>query len=158
MHLRFSCHEEDPQKATRARSKAGKVAILRHAQGHKEQAEVCCSCNRYGKKNSSSQKRIKTSASGQELQLHYEGLLETHKGTKIFLLVAINRFFFKFLSVRSLIQLMEKQGSISSRFQRENSKNIISVKSKFCPVTTKGSVALLTKTFKKTKSGADVTL
>ena len=89
----LSSHEEDPQKATRARRKAGKVAILRHAQGHKEQAEICCSCNRYGKKNSSSQKRIKTSATDQELQLHYEGLLETQKKTNIFFLVAINRFF-----------------------------------------------------------------
>ena len=68
-------------------------------------AEECRSCTRYGKnakyiipKNSAKSLPLLTQP-GQELQLDYAGPLEDHKGKKIFLLVAIDRYS-KFPSVK----------------------------------------------------------
>ena len=68
-------------------------------------AEECRSCTRYGKnakylipKNSAKPLPL-LSQPGQELQLDYAGPLEDHKGKKIYLLVAIDRYS-KFPSVK----------------------------------------------------------
>ena len=68
-------------------------------------AEECRSCTRYGKnikylipKNSSKPLPLLTQP-GQEVQLDYAGPIENHKGKKIYLLVAIDRFS-KFPSVK----------------------------------------------------------
>ena len=68
-------------------------------------AEECRSCTRYGKnvkyiipKNSAKPLPLLTQP-GQELQLDYAGPLEDHKGKKIYLLVAIDRYS-KFPSVK----------------------------------------------------------
>ena len=68
-------------------------------------AEECRSCTRYGKnfkylipKNSAKPLPLLTKP-GQELQLDYAGPLEDHKGKKVYLLVAIDRYS-KFPSVK----------------------------------------------------------
>ena len=68
-------------------------------------AEECRSCTRYGKnanyiipKNSAKPLPL-LAQPGQELQLDYAGPLEDHKGKKIYLLVAFDRYF-KFPSVK----------------------------------------------------------
>ena len=68
-------------------------------------AEECRSCTRYGKnvkysipKNASKPLPLLTQP-GQEVQLEYAGPLENHRGKKIYLLVAIDRFS-KFISVK----------------------------------------------------------
>ena len=68
-------------------------------------AEECRECTRYGKNakyiipKNSSQPLPLLSQPGQEVQLDYAGPLEDHKGKKIYLLVAIDRFS-KFPSVK----------------------------------------------------------
>ena len=69
-------------------------------------AEECRSCTRYGKnvkylipKNASKPLRLLTQPR-QKVQLDYAGPLENHRGKKIYLLVAIDRFS-KFPSVKA---------------------------------------------------------
>ena len=148
-------------------------------------AEECTSCTRYGKnakylipKNSAKPLPL-LSQPGQELQLDYAGPLEDHKGKKIYLLVAIDRYS-KFPSVkvtkstggkstikflRTYIdthgipesiktdQFSEFKGKAMKKFCTENN-----IAQKFCPVGDHRGCGLVERTIQTIKRRLGVML
>ena len=141
-------------------------------------AEECRSCTRYGKnvkylisKNTSKPLPLLTQP-GQEVQLDYAGPIENQKGTKIYLLVAIDRFS-KFPSVkvtkstsgkctvkflRSYIDTHGVPESIrSDQFSGFKEKTLkkfcpeLNIEQKFCPVGDHRGCGLVERTIQTIK-------
>ena len=141
-------------------------------------AEECRNCTRYGKnlkylipKNSPKPLPLLTQP-GQEVQLDYAGLIENHKGKKIYLLVAIDRFS-KFPSVkvtkstsgkctvkllRSYIDINGIPESIrSDQFSGFKGKTLkkfcsdLNIEQKFCPVGDHRGCGLVERTIQTIK-------
>ena len=148
-------------------------------------AAECRSCTRYGKNanyiipKSSAKPLPLLTQPGQELQLDYAGLLEDHKGKKIYLLVAIDRYskfpsvkVTKFTGGKSTIQFLRTyidthgipkliqtdrfsgfKGKSRKKFCTENN-----ITQKFCPVGDHRGCGLVERTIQSIKRRLGVML